>query len=60
MKIDEFSIDHNTVRLIRELLNDPMEYNDENPMLDHTRIQVLGEIHGILVMAAAMKEVLAS
>ena len=60
MKIDENCINHNTVRLIKEILGNPMEYNDENPMEDHARIQTLGEIYGILAMAETMKEVLSS
>jgi hypothetical protein len=58
MKIDEACINHNTVRVIGEILQSPIEYNDADATSDHTRLVILGEIHGVLLLADAMKEAL--
>ena len=60
MKIDEKSINHNSVRLIKDLLEsryDLIEEDKQNQELGYI-IMTLGEIAGIIEMADAMKEVL--
>ena len=60
MKIDTESINHNAVRLIKDLLEsryDLIEEDKQNQELGYL-IMTLGEISGIIEMADAMKEVL--
>ena len=60
MKIDEKSINHNAVRLIKDLLESRYDLIDEDKQ-DQERgylIMTLGEIAGIIEMADATKEVL--
>ncbi len=54
MKIDEPCIDHNAVRLIKELVDTRYDMTDLPDIMKMT----IGEIGGILEMAKAMKEVL--
>lgn len=60
MKIDEDCINHNAVRLIKDLLEsryDLIEEDKQDQELGYL-IMTLGEIAGIIEMADAMKEVL--
>ena len=60
MKIDTDSINHNAVRLIKDLLEsryDLIEEDKQDQELGYL-IMTLGEIAGIIEMANAMKEVL--
>ena len=60
MKIDTESINHNAVRLIKDLLEsryDLIEEDKQDQELGYL-IMTLGEIAGIIEMANAMKEVL--
>ena len=60
MKIDTESINHNAVRLIKDLLEsryDLIEEDKQDQELGYL-IMTLGEIAGIIEMAEAMKEVL--
>lgn len=60
MKIDESCIDHNTVRLIRDLIDSRYELidNDKPAQERGFMMMTLGEIAGVIEMAEAMKEVL--
>ena len=60
MKIDTECINHNAVRLIKDLLEsryDLIEEDKQDQELGYL-IMTLGEIAGIIEMADAMKEVL--
>ena len=60
MKIDTESINHNAVRMIKDLLEsryDLIEEDKQDQELGYL-IMTLGEIAGIIEMANAMKEVL--
>ena len=60
MKIDTESINHNAVRMIKDLLESRYDLIEEDKQ-DQERgylIMTLGEIAGIIEMADAMKEVL--
>ena len=60
MKIDTESINHNAVRMIKDLLEsryDLIEEDKQDQELGYL-IMTLGEIAGIIEMADAMKEVL--
>ena len=54
MKIDESCIDHNTVRLVQDIVRSFYEFQDK----DGWRETTLGEISGICMLAEALKEVL--
>ena len=60
MKIDDACIDHNTVRLIRDLIDTRYELIDnDNPAQEREyTLMTLGEIAGVIEMAEAIKEVL--
>lgn len=60
MKIDESCINHNTVRLIRDLIDSRYELidNDKPAQERGYTLMTLGEIAGVIEMAEAMKEVL--
>ena len=60
MKIDESCIDHNTVRLIRDLLDSRYDLmdNDRLALERGYTLMTLGEIAGVIEMAEAVKEVL--
>ena len=60
MKIDESCIDHNTVRLIRDLIDTRYELidNDKPAQERGYTLMTLGEIAGVIEMAEAVKEVL--
>lgn len=60
MKIDESCIDHNTVRLIRDLIDTRYELigNDKPAQERGYTLMTLGEIAGVIEMAEAIKEVL--
>ena len=58
MKIDEACINHNALRLIRNLMETVYDMIGPDDETDHCRVATLGEINGILSMADAMKEVL--
>jgi len=60
MKIDETCINHNVTRLTAEVLTtlyDTLNSNDQDNLY---RIEFLGEIKGMLMLADALKEVLRS
>ena len=62
MKIDEKSINHNAVRMIKDLLEsryDLIEEDKQNQERGYL-LMTLGEIAGIIEMADTMKEVLKS
>ena len=60
MKIDESCIDHNTVRIIRDLIDSRYELidNDKPAQERGFMMMTLGEIAGVIEMAEAIKEVL--
>lgn len=60
MKIDDACIDHNTVRLIRDLIDTRYELiNSDKPAEERGyTLMTLGEIAGVIEMAEAVKEVL--
>lgn len=60
MKIDDACIDHNIVRLIRDLIDTRYELidNDKPAQERGFMMMTLGEIAGVIEMAEAMKEVL--
>lgn len=62
MRISEENINHNAVRLIKDLVEsryDMIENNEQNQMQERGYlIMTLGEIAGIIEMADVMKEVL--
>lgn len=60
MKITEDSIDYNTVRLIRDLIDTRYELidNDKPAQERGYTLMTLGEIAGVIEMAEAVKEVL--
>ena len=62
MKIDEKSINHNAVRMIKDLLESRYELieEDKQSLERGYLLMTLGEIAGIIEMANAMKEVLKS
>lgn len=60
MKIDESCINHNALRLIQELASDVYENTSHEEGFDNARIEKLGEILGICVLAKALKDVLSS
>lgn len=60
MKIDEKSIDYNTLRLIREIAYESLENIGIGDNEDVLRVIYLSEIRGILNAADALKEVLNS
>ena len=60
MKITEDSIDYNTVRLIRDLIEARYEMidNDKPAQERGFMMMTLGEIAGVIEMAEAVREVL--
>lgn len=60
MKIDESCINHNAIRLIRDLIDTRYELidNDKPAQERGFMMMTLGEIAGVIEMAEAMKEVL--
>lgn len=60
MKIDEKSINHNAVRMIKDLLESRYELIEEDKQSQERgyMLMTLGEIAGIIEMADVMKEVL--
>jgi hypothetical protein len=60
MKIDEKSINHNAVRLIKDLIESRYEMieEDKQSLERGYLLMTLGEIAGVIEMADAMKEVL--
>ena len=60
MKITEDSIDYNTVRLIRDLIDSRYELidNDKPAQERGYTLMTLGEIAGVIEMAETVKEVL--
>lgn len=56
MKITEADIDHNAVRLIKELL--PWEMCDETDSDGNLRIMALGYMQGVCELAEELKKVL--
>ena len=57
MKIDEASINHNAVRLVRDL--NPWDMSGETDGEDRLRIMTLGYVQGVCDLADALKDVLA-
>ena len=62
MKIDEKSINHNAVRLVKDLIESRYEMIEEDKQSRERGylLMTLGEIAGVIEMADAMKEVLKS
>ena len=60
MKIDVDSINHNVTRLTAEILTPLYETLNDNSQDNLYRIEYLGEIKGMLMLADALKEVLRS
>lgn len=63
MKIDESCINHNALRLIDDIVDDPYylcHCDDDKSVEQNLRVALMtiGEINGVLMMANAMKEVL--
>ena len=65
MKIDEASINHNAVKLIKDLVGTSYDMIMANSETDYRfaeerayMMMTLGEVQGIINMAEAMKEVL--
>lgn len=65
MKIDEASINHNAVRLIKDLVGSSYDMIMANGEADYQfaeerayMMMTIGEVQGIIDMAQAMKEVL--
>jgi hypothetical protein len=60
MKIDEACINHNAIRLIRDLIDTRYELidNDKPAQERGYTLMTLGEIAGVIEMAEAIKEVL--
>lgn len=58
MKIDEACINHNVTRLTAEILTPLYEALNDNSQDNLYRIENLGEIKGMLMLADALKEVL--
>lgn len=56
MKIDEECINHNALRLIKEIVGLPFEYNDQNDDSDHMRLVTIGFVRGVIELADALKE----
>ena len=57
MKLDESSINHNALRLIKDELEPLYDFIGDEHMGDYC-LATLAEIRGICLMADAMKEVL--
>lgn len=59
MKIDESSINHNAMRMIKEIVGIPSEYCDT---IDHDadgfRIAPLGAVYGVIMLADELKKLL--
>ena len=61
MKVTEDSINHNAVRLIKELVATRYDMIDDKPAQERGfMLMTLGEIAGMIEMAEALKEVLRS
>lgn len=59
MKIDESSINHNAMRMIKEVVGNPWEYCDNGDNdVDGCRIVTLGAVYGILLLVDELKQVL--
>lgn len=58
MKINEACINHNVTRLTAEILTPLYETLNDNSQDNLYRIENLGEIKGMLMLADALKEVL--
>jgi hypothetical protein len=58
MKIDVDSINHNVTRLTAEILTPLYETLNDNSQDNLYRIEYLGEIKGMLMLADALKELL--
>lgn len=56
MKIDEASINHNVVRLVRDLL--PFDMAERTDSDDNLRIMSLGYVQGVCDLADELKKVL--
>lgn len=54
MKIDEASINHNALRLIKDIISEPYEYKDDA----NNYMMTLCILYGVIQMADAMKEIL--
>lgn len=57
MKIDEASINHNVVRLVKDL--NPWDMSGETEGEDRLRIMALGYVQGVCDLADELKKVLA-
>ena len=59
-RIDENCINHNVVRLTKDIIEGYYDCLDEDNNCDHQRIAMIATIDGINLMAQTMKEVLRS
>ena len=59
MKIDESSINHNAMRMIKEFVGIPLEYCDTTDHnADGCRIVTLGVVYGVIILADELKKLL--
>lgn len=58
MKIDEACINHNVTRMLKDVIDTPWEYSEDDAGMDHIRLVTLGYVKGILDFAETLKEVL--
>lgn len=59
MKIDESSINHNALRMIKEVVGIPWEYCDTTDHdADGCRIVTLGAVYGVILLADELKQLL--
>lgn len=58
MKIDEACINHNVALMTSEIMTQLYEILNDNSQDNFYRIETLGEIKGILLLANALKDVL--
>ena len=60
MKITSDCINHNVARLINDITENIYDCLDDTACMNQVRIEILGEIRGIMMLADALKEVLNS
>lgn len=58
MKIDEACINHNVAHFVEDILTCLYDTLNDNPQDNLYRVEYLGEIRGVLILANALKEVL--
>lgn len=59
MKIDEECINHNAVRMIKEIIRTPEELEGQGQIdMNAVNLMMIGAISGVIELADALKEVL--